>query len=338
VVIDWVEWSEAEAAGAWDRALLDQPEHSLYQAYGWGEYKRRAGWAVRRGAVLVDGAVAALAQCLVREIRVARLAIVWVPGGPAGTALGRLHLPHALRRRYRGWSLWLRAHVVAERRHGDETAMRGMGWRPASVRVGHALTFRLDLAPDETQRRRALHGNWRHNLARGEERKHDLRVWVEGEPLEAVHAVLGEIAGLKGIPSALGLDDLCALRAALGPAFTLVASIDTDGSPSAVRGFGRLGARAWDLVAATSAAGRRTYASYLVMWRLLEMAHHQGAREYDLSGADPVNAPGVYNFKRGLGGPAVSMLGEWDWTTNRLVGWAADRVVGRRGVTVAAGP
>jgi hypothetical protein len=319
VVIDWHEWADAEAAVRWDDALRALPEHSVYQAYGWGVYRKRAGWQVRRGTILVDGTAAGMAQCLVREIPVARLAIVWVPGGPAGSPAARYALAAALRRRYARWALALRANVVAEMTTAEGDGWRAAGWRPAGVRLGHPLTFLVDLAPDEHRRRAALHGNWRHNLRRGEQREPAVDVWPPSASLGPVDALCREMVDRKRLAADAHLDDLDALRGALGPQLTLMVTWERPGKISAVRGFGRLGERAYDLVAASSPAARSSYTGYVLMWRLLALARAQGAHAYDMSGADSYRAPGVYNFKRGLGGRAVPLVGEWDWATSRLL-------------------
>lgn len=334
-MIEWDEWSDAEAATSWDATVGSLPEHSVYQAYGWGEYKRRAGWQVRRGVVLIDGARAATAQCLVREVRLARLVVVWVPGGPAGSVPGRLHLGRALRRRYRGWSLCLRANIVAEKRAVDDAEMRAAGWVPADVRVGGPLTFHLDLTQPEAERRAALHANWRHNLRRGEARSAETRVWGAGDPIEPVYDVYRQMIDLKRLAAAMGLADLQALRGAFGCDFTLVVSAERDGTLSAVRGCARIGSRGYDLLAAVTPVGRRTYASYVAMWRLLDAVRAQGVRLYDVSGADPGAAGGVYNFKRGLAGRRVSMVGEWEWSTSRLLRWGVNRALLGREANVA---
>lgn len=334
-MIDWAEWPDAEAATRWDDELVRLPGHSVYQAYGWGVYKQRSGWRVRRGSVIVDGVPVAMAQCLVREVPLLRTVMAWVPGGPAGRPEGRLALGAALRQRYRRWAVLLRANLVAERTAEAEAGLRAAGWRPARVRVGHPLTFQLDLTPDESERRTRLHGNWRHNLKRAERREHTVVLWGAEDRLDPVHAVCCEMAERKNLSPPVSLDDLRALHGALGKNFTLAVARAADGTLSAVRAFVRLGDRAWDAIAGASAAGRRSYASYLLLWALLELARGEGVCLYDIGGADPEGAVGVYSFKQGLGGQAVPLLGEWEWTSSRLLRRAVNVALAARGGTVA---
>lgn len=63
------------------------------------------------------------------------------------------------------------------------------------------------------------------------------------------------------------------------------------------------------LLGATSDAGRRTKAAYLLQWHAIKNARKQGCRFYDLGGIDPVGNPGVYRFKRGMGGVEIEGAG-----------------------------
>lgn len=319
MVIEWANWPEAEAAAHWDAALTAFPDYNLYQSYGWGEFKRRHGWQVQRGIVLVDGAQEAMAQCFVREIRPARIIVIWVPGGPAGSAAGRLHLREALARRYSGRTVYLRMNIQQEERIPDTVGLKQAGWLQARAPLGCRSTFHLDLTLDETVLRTALSGNWRHNLRRGEERCRTMDVWSDGKPLEALYAVYRESAHRKKMSPAFSLDDVRALRSLLGQSFTLAFCHGDSGEPLAVRGYGAIGRVGHDLIAGVTPQGRKDYASYFLLWRMLNLAKEQGVTLYDLSGVDPEAAGGVFNFKKGLGGRSVTLVGEWEWSNAR---WA----------------
>jgi lipid II:glycine glycyltransferase (peptidoglycan interpeptide bridge formation enzyme) len=56
------------------------------------------------------------------------------------------------------------------------------------------------------------------------------------------------------------------------------------------------------LLGASSEAGLREKASYLLQWKAITHAKEAGCLFYDLGGIDPDNNPGVYRFKNGLGG------------------------------------
>ena len=66
------------------------------------------------------------------------------------------------------------------------------------------------------------------------------------------------------------------------------------------------------LLGASNKQGRKTKASYLLQWRVIEMAKEAGARWYDLGGIDPEGNPGVYHFKAGLNGQDCTFLGQFN--------------------------
>lgn len=328
--VEWVEWPEADAATGWDQALAGLANVTIFQAYAWGEYKRRHGWLVRRGTIAIDGTAVAMVQCLVREVRAARVAVVWIPGGPAGATAGLFRLGDVLRRRYRGWFLLLRANIGAEQWPGYDADMVGAGWSPARTQLREPLTFWLDLTAEAAALQKNLTANWRHNLTRGDDRGGRVVDWDASAPFEPLYAVYREIGRMKGIREDFSLADLYALRGLFGSAFVLAASVAEDGQPLAMRGFARIHQRAHDLIAGVSMAGRRCYANYVLTWRLLHMARDRGVQLYDLGGADRTRAQGVYSFKKGLGGRPVALLGEWEWHNSRLLRWAVDRVIAHR--------
>lgn len=315
---EWVEWSDDEAAARWNAVLATFPAYNLYQSFEWGEYKRRAGWPVFRGSVMVDGRPRLLLQGMCRSLRAARGLFVWAPGGPAGSLSAGVDLGPRLRQQFGARCVFLRMNILHEAHETDAKALAEGGWHPAAVPVGYPGTFHVDLARDEAPRRGALTANWRHNLKRGEERGGRIEVWDAQRPLAPVYEVYQEMCRLQDIPAAISLEGLEAMRRSLGGAMTLAVALDGGGRLSAVRAFGRIGERAYDLLAAVTAEGRRTYANYPLMWRVLVLAQEQGVRLYDMSGADAHGATGVFHFKKGLGSRLVTYMGEWDWASH---GW-----------------
>lgn len=333
MAIAWREWTDSEAAARWDAQLAAWPDHTLYQGYRWGEFKRRCGWEVRRGEVLLDGQRSAMAQCLVRECSPLRLVMLWVPGGPVGRLAGRVAFRDAIQQRYGGWRMWARAHMLGEARDGEPQAFTDAGWRRPAVRLSASHTLHLDLTAEEAVRRAALTSNWRHNLARGERRHYQIEPWESDRPLKPVYAVYHAMTRLKGIPAAMSLADLELVRSVFGRAFALGVARDDHGQPCAMRAFIRTGDRAQDFMAAVSEDGRKRYANYPLTWQLLEWAHQQGVRLYDLNGAVPGGAAGVFNFKRGLGGRLVPLVGEWEWATAAWLRWSVNLAIRWRGIS-----
>jgi hypothetical protein len=329
VVIEWSEWSDADAAARWDAEIMRLSNHTYYQAYGWGEFKRRHRWTPRRATILVDGRVGAMVQCLVREVRIARVAMVWIPGGPVGEH-ALVVLGEALRRRYRGWLFWVRINGAFEAMPGSHEELIDSGWHRADVPMGHPFTFQVDLTEDREQRRAALSQNWRHNLTRGERRGGRVVTHASGDPLDRAHRIYRDNIERKGLRQSWTLADIEALRALCPRNFALAMAVDDDDQPTAMRGFMQFGARADDFISGVSDDGRHRYANYLLTWRVIELAGERGAQTYDLGGADAAAAEGVHSFKRGLGGRGVTLVGEWEWHNSRCLGWVIGGTIAKR--------
>ena len=77
--MNWSHW-KGEAA-AWNEALAQLTDQTIYQAHGWGEHKRDSGWTPHRLMAAQGNETVAIAQVLVRSYALG-VGMAWVPGGP----------------------------------------------------------------------------------------------------------------------------------------------------------------------------------------------------------------------------------------------------------------
>ena len=117
---------------------------------------------------------------------------------------------------------------------------------------------------------------------------------------------------IEGVSLNRTTEDLQSAIDVFGDRLILVRSDDADGNALAIRGAICFGDTAWDYIAITTPAGRKTYASYAVFWALAESCFQLGMRQFDLGGIDPINNRGVYDFKKGTGATQIDYEGEWD--------------------------
>ncbi|MBV9868816.1 MAG: peptidoglycan bridge formation glycyltransferase FemA/FemB family protein, partial [Abitibacteriaceae bacterium] len=68
-------------ATEWDQALLQSQDYTVFQSFGWGEYKRNFGWQPWRWLARHDDHIVAMAQILVKALP-AKIKIGWAPGAP----------------------------------------------------------------------------------------------------------------------------------------------------------------------------------------------------------------------------------------------------------------
>lgn len=96
-----------------------------------------------------------------------------------------------------------------------------------------------------------------------------------------------------------------------------------------------LGFHTWYLYGASSTLGREARPSNALQWTMMERSLHKGAHVYDLRGITATldkNNPhaGLLQFKVGVGGRAVEVLGEWDYSINPLLYLAFRAYLNRR--------
>lgn len=77
------------------------------------------------------------------------------------------------------------------------------------------------------------------------------------------------------------------------------------------------------LLGGSNDEGLKVSASYLLQWEVIKWLKSKGIRWYNLGGIDPVNGPGVYTFKTGMGGKEVNYLGGFelskDWLSSIIL-------------------
>ncbi|MEK7747362.1 MAG: peptidoglycan bridge formation glycyltransferase FemA/FemB family protein, partial [Elusimicrobiota bacterium] len=250
--------------------------------------------------------------------------VLWCRGGPLGKPPAWGGLARALRDAVPGF---LYARTCSYRREDAEAVafLENDGWSRPVRSLDKNSTFFLDLSPSEGSLLKGLSSNWGHNLRRGLKRC-KTRPWLSPDPRELESLYLS-MEGYKGLSSQHRTRELDSMLRRLGSSLLLLRADGPDGRPAALRACAMLGEKAVDLLAASDEKGRRLYASYALLWELLRECRARGVREYDLGGADPDAAKGVYDFKKGTGASFTRTLGEWDLAAPGLLraplSWAA---------------
>ena len=108
-----------------------------------------------------------------------------------------------------------------------------------------------------------------------------------------------------------------------------------DGKIVAASIYIELGFHSWYLYGASSTEGREARPSNALQWAMMERSLQKGAHTYDLRGItatlDKENPhAGLLQFKVGVGGRAVEVMGEWDYSINPLLYLAFRAYLNRR--------
>jgi hypothetical protein len=194
---------------------------------------------------------------------------------------------------------------------------------PVQVRIHSGLSAMLTLS---NPYRGTYSGNWKHNLARGV--KKGLVVCDADMPsLNELISIYKELETVKNIGVQFNENELKHLMCSFGSNLVVAGIRSSSGELLSVRAALCFGGKAYDLLAATSEAGRLQYASNLAFHTLLEKCAGMGIVFYDCAGIDPVNGKGVMQFKMGAGGAKFEYGGEWELASKNYIRIAANALL-----------
>ena len=328
-MVKWELLTDEDALAQWDRQLLAFDDYSIYQTIAWGEHRRALGWTPCRWAAFDGGNIVAMAQGLLRRYA-GGIGVVWLPGGPVGNINAwSAELQQVIRCTTQLTCVYCRFNSFRARRDEDQQSLTEMNWQRPRTRLTTGASLLYDLTRPETERLAACSKNWRHNLKRSHKSGYAVAQWKKPDAAE-MRTVYAEMEDYKQISQQHSEANLRALYDHVGDQLITYSCRDAGGRLVGFRACATFGEKAWDMLAATAVAGRKTYASYATFWALTQDCHRRGIRQYDLSGIDPVGNRGVYDFKQGTGAAAIEYLGEWEWAFPRLFALPANWLIGRR--------
>ncbi len=324
---NWTQWSGPDSE--WDAQLLKFAEPCAYQTSSWGNHRVDFGWKILR--LVHESQKSCAAQVLVKTKF--GTSIAWVPGGPVGDLITLDKGFDELILKLTGYSrLFIRLNSLEPTDSNSQHSLRANGWQPAKSKFSTGLSLIYPLQAEELSRRELLTTNWLRNLRRGETRNVDPYIWsnYSAEDIANIYQQLDEYKGLETNVDTPSLETISSLISKCRKNLLLVRCDDSNGNPLAIRGALYLGKKAWDIFAATSPVGRKQYSSYVTTWKLFSACVDMKITNYDLSGIDPINNKGVYDFKKGTGAKEVAYLGEWDRGSPSFIGPLAGRLIGYR--------
>lgn len=326
-MLNWQVWEGT--ADAWDGLLIQFPDYTIYQSHAWGKHRSHFGWRPVRLVAREAADIIAMAQILVRSYPLG-IGVVWVPGGPLGDAdLWGLGLQRAIHHVAGVRFSYCRLNSMRQSLPNDELKLTAQGWRPSRASLNTRLSLLYHPALDEDVRLKQCSGNWRHNLRRSA--KHGSRAyqWTNPDPDE-VMATYISMQDHKKLKAQTSREEIESLITAFGEQCLLVRCDDEHGNLLALRGALVLGEKALDIFAAATPAGRKVYASHATFWELMKQCATRSVKLYDMSGVDPVNNRGVYDFKKGTGAQDLCYLGEWEYAKPSIFGALAGEIIAWR--------
>lgn len=301
----------------WTRQFAD---HNLYQTWGYGQQSAADTRCRLSRYVLLEGdEPLGMAQLRIKRIPLVGAGLAYCFFGPIfrkkeSQGAGNFSkLLAGLRNEYielRGLVLRIVPNVARD----DAEAMHALNAAEfvSDEGVAPQRTFLLNLSPPLEQLRANLDQKWRNGLNQSERKGIRVRICNDDDSMACFESLYENMWAHKRFETGVNVASFRELQKKLdGDEKQTVMLADLDGVPVAGHVSSALGNTCVYLLGASNDAGRSSKASYSLQWKTIEYAKVTGATWYDLGGIDPVENPGVYHFKAGLGGVDTTYVGQF---------------------------
>lgn len=315
---------------AWYELMSRFQDANLYQAWSY-DMVRLGHKGISHLILKKRDVVVAAAQARIVRIPGIRTGIAYVRWGPMWLLDGKpsnaevfRQVVRALRNEFsKRMGLVLRLYPLAYRGENEdiEEILREEGYQFYND-GRNERTLIIDLEPSLEELRAALNQKWRNGLNRAEKNGLELKVGEEEGLFDDISKIYMEMVRRKGLVEISDINFLKMVQRDLPPAFKLkIFMCRLNGELCAGAIFSAIGTTAEYLIGATSRAGLKTNASYIVQWAFVKWLKKNGFRHYDLNKINPHTNPGGYRFKRGLAGKKgrdVEFLGKFQVADSRV--------------------
>jgi lipid II:glycine glycyltransferase (peptidoglycan interpeptide bridge formation enzyme) len=334
-MVKW-EIDRENCAAGWDHLLLQSSDYNVFQSFGWGEYKRTAGWTpLRCIARNGRGTPVAMVQILTKGLPLGAAEIGWAPGGPVCFFPGSKNeeLPEVLKGLVESVRPTKRRFLVRFNSMVPfdsvlASSFRSLLRRPIFfINSGHSIQFDMTRPTDDIERQMTSKHRYYVKKAMKEHME-----WKSGNEAFLVRDLVSlhkEMASTKkdGV-TAVDMDDISELCKVLHGQVTILTGY-VDNAPVCSCLVLLFGEKASYSIAASGDKGRKVGAAYAMIPQLIEHLKRIGIKEMDLGGTNPTapSARGVDHFKKGFGGKPVEYLGEWEWSGAGWLRWGVNLAI-----------
>jgi hypothetical protein len=313
---------------AWSREFAD---HNYRQTWSYGtELAQRQKAMSEHVAIRADGELIGLANVRIKRVPIIGGGLAYISGGPLTRRgdendLERLsQCLQALREEFvdrRGLMLRILGSLGSA---AWNAAAAGVFESVGFLRSVTKPTYRtlvLDVSKSLAQIRAGFASNWRNHLRQAEAKNLTTRHATDSASFRQFEQLFTSFVARKELSVPLGATFYSRVKRGSGAGDGLSVAIAEDrGQPLAGIMLSILGDTCVYLLGATEEAALKAKAAYLLQWSAIQRAREFGVRWYDLGGIDPINNPGVYDFKKGMGGGDVVATGPYEVTAQD--GWS----------------
>ncbi len=295
----------------WEELIQEFDDATIYQTWSAG--------AINQGVQNLshimlkrNSEVVAMAQISIKKIPIIKAGIATVYWGPLWRRKGRDtdysildNTIVALKNEYiykRGLLLriWPSGFEISK----DETrsALERHGFI-RNTKVQPYRTLLLDILPSKEELRKNLAQKWRNQLNTAEKSNLSLTEGNSDEMFNVFIKMLQETVARKKFETRVNYNQYREIQNDLPDCLkmNIIICLRED-VPVAAGVFSAIGSTGFYLLGATANKGLRVSGSNLIHWRVITWLKERGCKWYDLGGIDPVENPGVYNFKLGIAG------------------------------------
>lgn len=289
-------WMINPPAAEWDQYLASLNGHPLQSAL-WGDSRRIVdGHEDLRFVYLQNGLPVWMARAEIRKV-LGFGKVAWIPRGPtklAGFDASCIGDEFKSLLRKRGVLLYITDEYTSS--VNENTSVR---------------TIWLDLEQGMPALEKKMDKQWRYGVRKAFKQGVEIQQIASTEDVKRFFAMCMDISQSKGfvLPGSQQLME-CLLKNSNG--------MNVDMRLFLAKHEGRIGAGAFVarsgkhvhyLWGASDRELSRLRVGEAVQWAVIEWAATEGCIRYDLEGIDPINNPGVYAFKKKMGGDEIALRG-----------------------------
>ena len=315
----WTVEVDRVSRGEWAQMLEQFHDATIYQSFSYGNVR----WGeenVSRLVLKLDGEALGLAQLRIFRPTWLSLGIAYLGWGPLterrGYGLSRevaSRMARCLQEEYsRKRMLHLcvvpNAYAGSPRAASMESGFRQFTRGPIFRNKPYRTSI-LDLSPSLEDLRRGFDRKWRNQLTRSAKNNLNVITGCDIDKFRKFCSIYRQMRKRKAFKTNVDITDFCKTQKDLDPSQRMrVFLCEENRVPVAGLVASIMGGCAIYMFGATTEAGLRLKASYLLQWELIRWLKENGVRWYDLGGIDPEGNPGVYHFKKGLSGVEVTQV------------------------------
>lgn len=308
----------------WQKKAVDFLDYNYRQLWDFGIVcADRVGAISEHIAIEEYGQILGLSDVRIKHIPWIRTGMAYINGGPLirrsdGTEEERLRV--VLEKlvseyvHYRGFVLRVKIPVDTPAWMTKQSEILASAGFSVSGEVKPYCTILLDITPSLEELRKNLDQKWRNNLKRAEKEKLSFQRDISAEFFSRFLSLYVPFVQKKSFEVDLSPDYFQTVQEFLGPkeCFQIILG-KYEGNWIAGHISSLLGDTAVNLFRANNDVALTHRASYLLQWQGVCYAKERGYRWYDLGGIDRQDNPGVYSFKKGMGGEEVAIPGPFEY-------------------------